>query len=87
MGFLEDAGHKIGRIVGKQKDEHAARQEKTRQEKTQSDVEADPGVAGSLAGRDGDDGSYVGRTNPQFDADVQQTGAEARSEATRERRP
>ncbi|CAN5356034.1 hypothetical protein BH09ACT8_BH09ACT8_03840 [soil metagenome] len=79
MSFLEDARQKIGEFVGKEKDEHAARQVKA-----ESDIEPDPKVAGSRAGDDGDDGNYVGRTNPQFDAEVQETGAEARSEASRD---
>ena len=79
MSFVEDLRQKISHVVGKQEDEHAARQEKA-----ECDVAADAGVAGSRANTDGDDGSYVGRTNPQFDAEVQESGAEARSEATRE---
>jgi hypothetical protein len=69
---------KVGRLVGRVRDEHAAREERG-----ESDVAADPGVAGSRAGTDGADGDYVGRTSPQFDAEVQQSGAEARSEAQR----
>jgi uncharacterized protein YjbJ (UPF0337 family) len=81
MKFLDDVKEKVGRIVGKAKDEHAARQEKA-----ESDIAADAGVAGSRANLDGDDGSYVGRTTPQFDAEVQESGAEARSEAARRSR-
>lgn len=77
MSFLEDAKQKVSDFVGKEKDEHAARQEKS-----ESDIDADPKVAGSRA--NDDDGDYVGRTNPQFDADAEETGAEARSEAARE---
>jgi hypothetical protein len=77
MSFLEDAKDKISEVVGKEKDEHAARQEKS-----ESDIEPDPNVAGSRA-NDDDDGEYVGRTNPQFDSEEQQSGAEARSEASR----
>ena len=76
MNFIENVKNKVGHLVGATKDEHAAHQEKA-----ESDIEADSAVAGSRANDDGDDGSYVGRTNPQFDADVQQSGAEARSEA------
>jgi hypothetical protein len=54
-----------------------------RQEMSESDISPDAGVAGSRANTDGNDGSYVGRTSPQFDAEVEQSGAEARSEATR----
>jgi hypothetical protein len=78
MSFLEDAKQKVSEVVGKEKDEHAARQEKS-----ESDIDADPNVAGSRAD-EGDDGKYVGRTNPQFDADAEETGAEARSEAARD---
>ncbi|MBO0679157.1 hypothetical protein JRC04_16960 [Mycolicibacterium sp. S2-37] len=67
----------MGRRVGKAKGAHAAREERA-----ESDVEPDAAVAGSRAGADGD-GSYVGRESPQFDAEVQQSGAEARSEAAR----
>jgi len=76
MKFLDDLTEKLGRLVGKAKDKHAARREKA-----YSGTAADAGVAGSRAGVGGDDGSYVGRTSPQFDAEVQQSGAEARSEA------
>ena len=78
MNFLDDVKKKVGRLVVTAKDEHAARQERP-----ESDVAADANVAGSRANVDGDDGSYVGRTSPQFDADIQESGAEARSEATR----
>lgn len=78
MAFLDDVKNKVGRLVGTARDEHWAQQEKA-----ESDVAADSAVAGSRANDDGDDGSYVGRTNPQFDAEVQESGAEARSEAER----
>ncbi|MCT7661347.1 hypothetical protein [Mycobacterium deserti] len=52
-------------------------------EKAESDVAADSHVAGSRAGDDESEGEYVGRTSPQFDAETQQSGAEARSEAKR----
>ena len=79
MNFLDDVKDEVGRLVGKAKDEHAARQEKA-----EPDIVTDAGVAGSRANTDGkNDGSYVGRTTPQYDADVQESGAEARSEATR----
>jgi len=78
MKILDDLKDEVGRRVGKVKDAHAARQERG-----ESDVDADAGVAGSRAGVNGD-GSYVGRESPQFDAEVQQSGAEARSEAARD---
>lgn len=81
MKFLDDIKTKTGRVVGNAKDKHVANQERS-----ESDITADAGVAGSRANTDDDDGSCVGRTNPQFDAEVQQSGAEARSEAARQTR-
>jgi hypothetical protein len=43
----------------------------------ESDVEADPHVAGSCADED-EDGSYVGRTAADDDFDAGESGAEAR---------
>ncbi|MBB5162634.1 hypothetical protein [Mycobacterium sp. AZCC_0083] len=43
----------------------------------ESDVEADPHVAGSRAHED-EDGSYVGRAAPDDDFDAGETGAETR---------
>jgi hypothetical protein len=70
----------FGKISGGARDELAAREEKS-----ESDIAPDKHVAGSRAGGDGDgdDGPYVGRTTPQFDAEVEQSGAEARSEQSR----
>jgi hypothetical protein len=70
----------VENVTGAAKDELAARKEKS-----ESDIAPDPRVAGSRAGGedDGDDGPYVGRTTPQFDAEVEQSGAEARSEEAR----
>jgi hypothetical protein len=70
MNLLHDVKAKAGRLLGKAKDEHVARQEKA-----ESDIAADAGVAGARANTDGEDGSYVGRTSPQFDAEVQESGA------------
>lgn len=67
-------------VSGAARDERAAREEKT-----ESDITPDAHVAGSRAGGDGDDGPYVGRTTPQFDSEVEQSGAEARSEESRRR--
>lgn len=78
MGLIEDAKNAAGRLFDDAKDRKAAHDEKA-----ESDIAADPHVAGARDGDDDSDGEYVGRTNPQFDADVQQTGAEARSEADR----
>lgn len=54
-----------------------------RGEKGTSDIAHDPHVAGSRAAKDGEDGSYVGRTGPDVALDVEQSGAEARSEEAR----
>jgi hypothetical protein len=54
-----------------------------RDEKAESDIESDPYVAGSRAGDDGADGEYVGRASADIDSEVEQSGAEARSEAKR----
>ncbi|MGP4054093.1 hypothetical protein ACTWP6_04600 [Mycobacterium sp. 4D054] len=51
-------------------------------EKAESDVEADPKVAGSRAAKDTDDpseGPYVGRASGDDDFDAGESGAEARS--------
>lgn len=63
-------------VTGVAKDEIAAHDEKA-----ESDITPDSHVAGSRAG--GKDGPYVGRTTPQFDAETDQSGAEARSEEAR----
>ena len=47
--------------------------------KAESDVEPETHEARSRAGKDGDDGSYVGATGPDDALDVGETGAEARS--------
>jgi hypothetical protein len=44
---------------------------------------SDTHVTSSRAAADGEDGSYVGRTGPDIDSDVEQSGAEARSEENR----
>jgi hypothetical protein len=48
-------------------------------EKAESDVEADPAVAGSRADSD-EDGTYVGRKSSDDDFDAGETGAERRSQ-------
>lgn len=78
MKVLDDVRTRVRRFVKKAKNENAARRVKA-----ESDISPDSGVAGSRANSDGDDGSYVGRTSPQFDAEDRQSGAEARSEAVR----
>ena len=47
---------------------------------SEEDVHEDPKVASSRAGKDGDDGTYVGETGPDDSFDAGQSGAEARAE-------
>ena len=47
-------------------------------DKSETDVESDPKVASSRAGRN-DDGDYVGRTGADDDFDAAESGAEARA--------
>lgn len=49
-------------------------------DKSEEDVHDDPKVASSRAGKDGDDGTYVGETGPDDAIDAGETGAEARSQ-------
>jgi len=51
--------------------------------KSETDVDDDDHVAASRAGKDGDDGSYVGQTASDDAIDAGETGAEARSEDAR----
>jgi glucosamine 6-phosphate synthetase-like amidotransferase/phosphosugar isomerase protein len=81
MELLKEVKERVRRLVGRAKVERAARRDKS-----ESDISAAAGVAHSRANTDGNDGSYVGRTTPQFDAEVQESGAEARSEAARRAR-
>jgi hypothetical protein len=78
VSYLDTAKVKFGRLFQKVKFKAWADAEKA-----ESDVASDPHVAGSRAGQDGDDGSYVGRTGPDVALDVEQSGAEARSEQRR----
>jgi hypothetical protein len=48
--------------------------------KSEEDVNTDDKVAGSRAGKDGDDGSYVGESSSDDSIDAGETGAEARSQ-------
>jgi len=49
-------------------------------DETEYDVDDDEGVAGSRAGKEGDDdGTYVGRTASDDALDTGESGAEARS--------
>ena len=49
-------------------------------EKSEEVVQEDDKVAGSRAGKHGEDGSYVGESSSDDAIDAGQTGAEARSE-------
>lgn len=51
-----------------------------REEKIEEDVGSDPTVASSRAGKDDDDGTYVGRAGSDDARDVGESGAEARSD-------
>ena len=78
MTFIDRVKKRIGNLTETARDELAAHDEKA-----ESDVASDSHVAGSRAGDDGSDGKYVGRTGPDIDSDVEQSGAEARSEENR----
>lgn len=74
MNYIAEVKTKLQQVVEGFKD------------KAQRDSEtaaSDPHVASSRAAADGEDGSYVGRTGPDIDSDVEQSGAEARSEENR----
>lgn len=79
--FIEHIKSKVGDLADTVNDAVVARGEKG-----ESDVASDRHVAGSRAGEDGEDGHYVGRSGPDIDSDVAQSGAEARSEQTRRSR-
>jgi hypothetical protein len=49
-------------------------------DKSEEDVQEDDKVAGSRAGKHGEDGSYVGETSNDDAIDAGETGAEARAE-------
>ena len=78
MTLIDQMKKRIGDLSTTARDELAAHREKA-----ESDVASDSHVAGSRAGDDGVDGEYVGRTGPDIDSDVEQSGAEARSEQKR----
>jgi hypothetical protein len=48
--------------------------------RTEEDTEGETHEARSRAGKGGDDGTYVGATDPDDALDVGETGAEARSQ-------
>lgn len=62
---------------------HAVEGLKDKAQRDSETAASDRHVASSRAAADGDDGSYVGRTGPDIDSDVEQSGAEARSEENR----
>jgi hypothetical protein len=49
-------------------------------DQSEPDVDEDPKVAASRAGKGGDDGTYVGETGPDDSFDAGESGAEARAE-------
>lgn len=49
-------------------------------DKSEQDVADDDHVAATRAGKEGDDGTYVGRTSSDDAIDAGETGAEARSD-------
>lgn len=51
--------------------------------KSEEDVQDDDKVAGSRAGKHGEDGSYVGESSSDDAIDAGETGAEARSQEKR----
>lgn len=77
MTFIDQAKRKASQLVEKVKDRTASHDTR------ESDVSSDPHVANSREGKDGEVGTYVGRTFPDVPFDVGQSGAEARSEQKR----
>lgn len=78
MTYIGDAKNKVVDLVERVKDKASGAAEKDK-----PDISLDPHVAGSRAAKDAEDGSYVGRTGPDVAFDVEQSGAEARSEENR----
>jgi hypothetical protein len=76
MTFLDEAKSFFGKVKNKVR---------ANSEKAESDIDADPHVAHSRAGKDADhgDGTYVGRSGSDVALDVGESGAEARSEQKR----
>jgi len=77
--IFDQAKRKASQLVEKVKDRTVSHDTR------ESDVSSDPHVANSREGKDGDVGTYVGRTFPDTAFDVGQSGAEARSEEKRHR--
>jgi hypothetical protein len=82
MTFLDNTKNKISNLAGKVKDIAAPNGTRRRASGAEFSGAADHHVASSRAGKDGD-GAYVGRTGPDVAQDVEQSGAEARSELKR----
>ena len=79
MTMFDQAKRKASQLVEKVKDRT------TSHDTREADVSSDPHVANSREGKDGEVGTYVGRTFPDTAFDVGQSGAEARSEEKRHR--
>lgn len=77
MSFIDEAKRRAGTLVAKVKDTTAA------VGKWSEAVASDPHVASSRAGKGSGNGSYVGRTGSDVALDVEESGAEARSEQKR----
>jgi hypothetical protein len=77
MTFIAQAKRKAGQLIHKVKEKSASHDTR------EADVTSDPTVANSRVGKDGEVGTYVGRTFPDTPFDVGQSGAEARSEEKR----
>ena len=78
MTHIDEAKNKVVDLVARVKDKASGAAEKDK-----SGNSSDPHLAGSRAAKDGEAGSYVGRTGPDVAHDVEQSGAEARSEENR----
>jgi hypothetical protein len=79
MSLFDQAKRKAGQLVARAGGLTASHDTR------EADVPSDPHVANARDGKDGQVGTYVGRTFPDTPFDVGQSGAEARSEATRHR--
>jgi hypothetical protein len=77
MTLIDQAKCKASQLIEKVKDRAASHDTR------EADVTSDPAVANSREGKDGEVGTYVGRTFPDTPFDVGQSGAEARSEEKR----
>ena len=78
LTYIGEAKNKVVDLVERVKDKASGAAKKDK-----PDTSSDPHVAGSRAAKDGEDGSHVGRTGPDVALDVEQSGAEARSDENR----